>query len=86
MQPGYSGLRLFPTTEHLDSLSKEFPDLSLRYLWRSGKNAWVILPSRLGEFEEYAFKACELMVNGDKRVGRLTRGRPSAGRGRSASL
>ena len=85
-QPGSNGLWLFTTTEHLDSLSKEFPDLSRRYLWRSGKNAWVILPSRLGEFEEYAFKACELMVNGDKRVGRLTRGRPSAGRGRSASL
>ena len=72
-QPGCNGLWLFTTTEHLESLGKEFPDLSRRYLWRSGKNAWVILPSRLGEFEEYAFKACELMLNGDKRVGRLTR-------------
>jgi hypothetical protein len=73
-QPGSNGLWLFTTTEHLESLAKEFPDLSRRYLWRSGKNAWVVLPSKLGEFEEYAFKACELILNGDKRVGRLTSG------------
>jgi len=74
-QPNSNGLWLFTTIEHIDSLGKEFPDLSRRYLWRSGKNAWVVLPSRLGEFEEYAFKACELILNGDRRVGRTTRGR-----------
>jgi hypothetical protein len=85
-QPGCNGLWLFTTTEHLESLGKEFPDLSRRYLWRSGKNAWVILPARLGDFEEYAFKACELMLNGDKRVGRLTRGPVTAASGKFSSL
>jgi hypothetical protein len=85
-QPGCNGLWLFTTTEHLESLGKEFPDLSRRYLWRSGKNAWVILPSKLCEFEEYAFKACELMLNGDKRVGRLTRGLATDARKKLASL
>ena len=72
---GSNGMWLFTTTEHVDSLAREFPELSRRYLWRSGKNAWVILPSKLGEFEEYAFKACELMVNGDRRIGRVSRGK-----------
>ena len=72
-QTGSNGMWIFTTTENLESLGKEFPQLSRRYLWRSGKNAWVILPSRLAEFEEYAFKACELMLNGDKRIGRLSR-------------
>ena len=85
-QPGCNGLWLFTTTEHLESLGKEFPDLSRRYLWRSGKNAWVILPSRHGEFEEYAFKACELMLNGDKRVGRLTRRLATAAREQFSSV
>jgi hypothetical protein len=85
-QPGCNGLWLFTTTEHLESLGKEFPDLSRRYLWRSGKNAWVILPAGLGDFEEYAFKACELMLNGDKRVGRLTRGPVTAASGKFSSL
>jgi hypothetical protein len=78
-QTGTNGIWLFTTTEHIDSLAKEFPQLSRRNLWRSGKNAWVVLPSRLGEFEEYAFKACELMLDGDRRIGRISRGRRGRG-------
>jgi hypothetical protein len=73
-QPGSNGMWLFTTTEDVESLGHEFPHLSRRYLWRSGTNAWVILPSRLAEFEEYAFKACELILNGDRRIGRISRG------------
>ena len=64
---------LFTTAEHIDSLMKEFPDLSRRQVWRSGKNCWVVLAARLECFEEYAFKACELILNGDPRIGRLSR-------------
>ena len=75
-QPGSNGVWLFTTIEDLDSLGREFPDLSRRYHWRSrsGNKAWLILASRLENFEEYAFKACELMLNGDRRIGRMTRG------------
>jgi len=69
--PSTNGMWLFTTTEHVDSLGKEFPELPRRYLWRSGKKAWVVLASKLEYFEEYAFKACELMLNGDRRVGRV---------------
>jgi hypothetical protein len=69
--PSCNGLWLFTTTEHIDSLGREFPELPRRYLWRSGKKAWVILAAKLAFFEEYAFKACELMLNGDRRVGRF---------------
>jgi len=74
-QPGSNGVWLFTTTEYIESLGREFPDLSRRYHWRSGKNAWIVLASRLENFEEYAFKACELIVNYDSRIGRVTRGR-----------
>jgi len=74
-QTGSNGMWLFTTTEHLESLGAEFPELSRRYHWRSGKKGWVILPSKLGEFEEYAFKACELILNGDRRIGKVSRGR-----------
>jgi hypothetical protein len=72
--PGSNGMWLYTTTEHVESLAREFPLLPKRQLWRSGKNAWVVLASRLENFEEYAFKACELMLNGDRRIGRVTRG------------
>jgi hypothetical protein len=65
-QTGSNGMWLFTTSEHIESLAREFPNLSKRQLWRSGKNAWIVLASRLEDFEEYAFKACELILNGDR--------------------
>jgi len=73
-QTGTNGLWIYTTTEHIESLAKEFPYLPRRQLWRSKKNAWIILASRLEDFEEYAFKACELILNGDQRIGRISRG------------
>lgn len=85
-QPRSNGIWLFTTAEHVESLGHEFPELPRRYLWRSKKNAWVILASRLENFEEYAFKACELILNGDRRVGRLTRGQRSTPSRKANSL
>lgn len=76
-QTGTNGMWLYTTTEHVESLAREFPHLSKRQLWRSGKNAWIVLASRLEDFEEYAFKACELILKGDRRIGRVTRGAPA---------
>lgn len=73
-QSGSNGMWVYTTAEHVDSLAKEFPQLPRRQLWRSGKNAWVVLASRLEHFEEFAFRACELIRSGDPRIGRVTRG------------
>lgn len=72
-QPATNGMWLYTTVEHLESLGREFPQLPKRYLWRSGRNGWVILASKLENFEEHALRACELIMNGDHRVGRLSR-------------
>src|SRR4030095_6563106 len=74
-QPNSNGMWLYTTIEHLESLAREFPDLPKRQLWRSrsGNKAWVVLASRLEGFEEYVFKACELILRGDQRIGRITR-------------
>jgi len=74
-KPGSNGMWLYTTAEHIESRGREFPQLSRRYLWRSGRNAWVILASKLEGFEEYAFKACDLILRGDPRIGRVSRGR-----------
>ena len=68
------GIWIFTSAEHLDSLRREFPGLPRGQFWRSGDKGWVVLASRLEDFEEYAFKACELVLKGDKRIGRVTRG------------
>ncbi|HKO98968.1 MAG TPA: hypothetical protein VJU86_18345 [Pyrinomonadaceae bacterium] len=71
-QPATNGMWLFTSREHVDNLAREFPELSRRQIWRSGKNCWIVLASRLEYFEEYALKACELILNGDRRIGRVT--------------
>jgi hypothetical protein len=72
-QRGTNGMWLYTTTDHADSLAAEFPELPRRQVWRSGKKAWVVIASRLGDFEENAFRACELILRGDQRIGRLSR-------------
>ena len=72
-KPGSNGMWLYTTIEQADSLAREFTDLPRRQIWRSGKKAWIVLASRLGNFEEHAFKACELILRGDQRIGRLSR-------------
>ena len=73
-QRRFNGVWLYTNAEHLASLRAEFPSLPKRCFWKSGKNGWVILPSELEDFEETAFRACELILRGDQRVGRVTRG------------
>ncbi len=84
-QPSTNGMWLFTSSEHVDSLAKEFPELSRRQIWRSGKNCWIVLASRLEYFEEYALKACELILNGDRRIGRLSRRVMTSPRSRALS-
>ena len=74
-QPQYNGVWLYTQAEHIDSLRKEFPLLPRRHFWKSRKSGsgWVILPAKLEDFEEYACKACALILRGDRRVGRVTR-------------
>ena len=74
-QPQYNGVWIYTQAEHIDSLRREFPQLPRRYFWKSRKSGsgWVILASVIEDFEEYAFRACELILRGDQRIGRVTR-------------
>ena len=73
-QPRFNGVWLYTEAEYIDSLRREFPQLPRRCFWKSGKKGWVILASELEDFEEYALRACEMILSGDQRVGRVTRG------------
>ena len=74
-QPQYNGVWLYTEAEHVEGLRAEFPELPRRCFWRSKKtgSGWVILSAGLEDFEECAYRACELILRGDRRVGRVTR-------------
>ena len=78
-QPQYNGVWLYTEAAHIESLRRDFPQLPRRSFWKSKKSGsgWVILSRKQEEFEEYAFKACEMILKGDPRLGRV--GRRSAG-------
>jgi hypothetical protein len=74
-QPRYNGVWFYTEAEHIESLRREFPELPRRCFWKSAKSGsgWVILAAELDEFEEHVFRACELILKGDQRFGRVSR-------------
>jgi hypothetical protein len=66
-----NGVWLATTHEHHDSLLAEFP--SMRSIQVLGKKVtgWQVLPSDSADFEEAAMRACELIIAGDDRIGKI---------------
>jgi hypothetical protein len=75
--PEYNGIWIATATEYLQSLRKEFPVLSEKSFIASGKKGWIFIPTLSESFDECSLKACDLILNGDKRIGRITKGRRS---------
>jgi hypothetical protein len=70
-QPQFNGVWVATSEDHFESLQKEFP-VSPAWLVAFAKKQWLLIPINAEELEEYSLKACELILNGDVRVGRLS--------------
>jgi hypothetical protein len=66
-----NGVWLATTKEHHESLRREFPNMRSIQVLGSRVTGWQILPSDALDFEEAALRACELIVAGDPRIGKL---------------
>lgn len=66
-----NGLWLATTHEHHASLRKEFPNI--RSIGVLGKEitGWQVLPVDAPDFEESALHACDLVIAGDHRIGKV---------------
>jgi len=72
-----NGIWLATTHEHHHSLRREFPNMrSIRVL---GKpiTGWQVLPVDAPDFESSALRACELVLAGDPRIGKIPGARAS---------
>src|SRR5215469_14944283 len=66
-----NGVWLATTKEHHASLQVEFPNMrSIRVLGKK-VTGWQVLPVDAPDFEEAALHACELIVAGDPRIGKI---------------
>ena len=70
-----NGVWLATTQEHHPSLRREFPNMrSIRVLGKK-VTGWQVLPADAPDFEPAALHACELVLRGDPRIGKVPGGR-----------
>ncbi len=75
------GMWLATTVEHHASLHRDFPSMrSIRVLGKK-VTGWQVLPADAPDFEEAALRACELVLAGDPRIGKVPASRRVAAAG-----
>lgn len=66
------GIWIATTVEHHESLKNELPGMrSIKVFESEGPTGWQVLRSSSPDFEEEALKACELILEGDERIGKI---------------
>ena len=77
-----NGVWLATSKEHHASLKKEFPNMRSIYLLSDGKpeTEWQMLPLSADDFESSVIKACEFILRGDVRIGRVPKARKGKGK------
>lgn len=70
-----NGVWLATTVEHHDSLRGEFPNMRSIEVLAKNVTGWQVLPADAPDFEESAMRACELVLSGDPRIGKVPKSR-----------
>jgi hypothetical protein len=66
-----NGVWLATTVEHHQSLRRSFPNMRSIHVFQKEVTAWQVLPVDAPDFEESALAACELLLAGDPRIGKV---------------
>jgi hypothetical protein len=74
-----NGVWLATTPEHHESLGREFPNMRSIQVLGKKVTGWQVLPADAPNFEESALRACELIVGGDPRIGKVPGARRASG-------
>jgi hypothetical protein len=66
-----NGVWLATTTEHHESLQREFPRMRSIAVLGKAVTGWQLLPADASDFEESALRACDLILARDPRIGKV---------------
>src|SRR5436190_9871071 len=75
-KPSYeadNGVWLATTADRHESLRSEFPNMRSIGVLGKEVTGWQVLPVNSPDFEEAALRACELVLAGDPRIGKVPR-------------
>ena len=78
-QTADNGVWLATTVEHHESLRREFPNMRSIQVFGKEVTGWQVLPSDAPDFEATALRACELVIAGDARIGKVPGARRARG-------
>jgi hypothetical protein len=71
---------LATTEEYHESLRRGFPNMRSIQVFGRKVTGWQVLPADAKDFEEAALRACELVLAGDPRIGKVPGARRRASR------
>ncbi len=74
-----NGVWLATTEEHHPSLRRDFPSMRSIQVFGKQVTGWQVLPADSQDFEEAALRACELVLAGDPRIGKVPGTRRATG-------
>jgi hypothetical protein len=66
-----NGVWLATTEEHHQSLRRDFPNMRSIQVLGKKVTGWQVLPADAQDFEEAALRACEFVLAGDPRIGKV---------------
>jgi hypothetical protein len=72
-----NGVWLATTQEHHQSLWREFPNMRSIQVLGKGVTGWQVLPVDAHDFESAALRACDPVLAGDPRIGKIPGARTS---------
>lgn len=75
-----NGVWLATTEEHHESLRRDFPHMRSIGVLGKKVTGWQVLPADAPDFEEAALRACELVLAGDQRIGKVPGARRRPGK------
>jgi hypothetical protein len=73
-----NGVWLATTKEHHESLRRELRNMRSIQVFGTATTGWQVLPADADDFEEAALRACELVLAGDPRIGKVPGARRSS--------
>lgn len=73
--PGDNGVWIATTAEHHETLRRELPLMRSIRLLGKATTGWQVVPADAPDFEDAARRACELILAGDERIGKIPKRR-----------
>jgi hypothetical protein len=70
VEPQFNGVLVATKPEHFEVLQQEIHRSRMEFDLDGEENSWIFISEDLDDFEQKVKKACEMIKNGDERIGK----------------